>query len=136
MLSGGLTIPRLVVQEMRVINSAILNDMVEYRGTGLDATFGALAHPTRRALIERLRGGERRVTELASDFDVSLAAVSRHIGVLDHAGLVRRTVRGREHHLALDARPLAEADDWIDGYRRFWEERLDALDRLLGDSGS
>jgi DNA-binding transcriptional ArsR family regulator len=109
--------------------------MVEYREPGLDATFGALAHPIRREVIERLRGGGRRVTDLASGFDVSLAAVSKHLRVLDDAGLVHRTVRGREHHLALDARPLAEASSWIDTYQAYWEERLDALDRLLRGSG-
>jgi DNA-binding transcriptional ArsR family regulator len=109
--------------------------MVEYLGPGLDATFGALAHPIRRAVIERLRGGESRVTDLASGFEVSLAAVSKHLRVLDDAGLVHRTVSGREHHLALDARPLAEANAWIDTYQAYWEERLDALDRLLGGSG-
>jgi DNA-binding transcriptional ArsR family regulator len=109
--------------------------MVEYREPRLDDTFGALAHPIRRAVIARLRGGERRVTELASGFDVSLAAVSKHLRVLDDAGLVHRTVRGREHHLALDARPLAEAGSWIDTYQAYWEERLDALDRLLRDPG-
>ena len=109
--------------------------MVEYLEPRLDATFGALAHPIRRGVIERLCDGERRVTDLASGFDVSLAAVSKHLRVLDDAYLVRRTVRGREHLLALDARPLAEASVWIDTYQAYWEERLDALDRLLGGSG-
>jgi DNA-binding transcriptional ArsR family regulator len=76
--------------------------MVEYQEPRLDATFGALAHPIRREIIQRLRDGERRVTDLASGFDVSLAAVSKHLRVLGDAELVHRTVRGREHHLALD----------------------------------
>jgi DNA-binding transcriptional ArsR family regulator len=98
----------------------------------LDDTFAALAHPIRRAVIERLRGSDQRVTDLAPAFDVSLAAVSKHIRVLDDAGLINRTVKGREHHLSLDPRPLAAASAWIDTYQAYWEERLDALDRLLG----
>ena len=105
--------------------------MVEYQQHGLGLTFGALAHPIRRTVVERLRGRNQRVTDLAPAFDVSLAAVSKHIRVLDDAGLVVRTVRGREHHLSLDPRPLAEASAWIDTYQAYWEDRLDALDQLL-----
>jgi DNA-binding transcriptional ArsR family regulator len=109
----------------------MLNIMVEHSGDGLDATYGALAHPIRRQMVERLRDRDARVTELAAGFDVSLAAASRHIRVLESAGLLRRTVRGRDHHLSLDPTPLADAAQWIDTYRDFWERRLDALDRLL-----
>lgn len=97
----------------------------------LDATYSALAHGTRRRLVQRLSASPSRVTELASDFPISLAAVSRHIGVLEDAGLVRRRVIGRDHFLSLEPLPLAGASDWLDGYRRFWEQRLDLLDAQL-----
>lgn len=109
----------------------MLNHMVEHTRAGLDATYGALAHPIRRGMIERLRTDGARVTDLAAGFDVSLAAASKHIRVLEAAGLLSRTVRGRDHHLDLDTQPLAEAGAWIDTYREFWERRLDALDRLF-----
>jgi DNA-binding transcriptional ArsR family regulator len=104
--------------------------MVEY-GAVLDATFGALSHPVRRDMLSLLREGPMRVTELARPFTVSLAASSKHIGVLETAGLVRRTIAGRDHVLALEAQPLGAAERWIDVYRQFWEERLDALDAHL-----
>lgn len=97
----------------------------------LDSAYGALAHEVRRSMLVRLRGGDLRVTDLAEPFDMSLAAASKHVRVLEDAGLVRRTVLGREHHLALDAAPLRPAADWLEGYRAFWEGRLDALDRHL-----
>ena len=104
--------------------------MVERVQTGLDATYAALADPTRRAILDRLRtGGAARVTEVAREFPVSLNAVSKHIRVLEGAGLVRREIRGREHVLSLDAEPLAEAGSWIAGYRAFWRVRADALAR-------
>ena len=106
--------------------------MVE-RSSVLDHTYMALAHPTRRSIMELLRTGPTRVTDLAGSFEVSLAAVSKHIGLLERSGLVVRTVIGRDHFLAPDVTPLAEAENWIQGYRQFWDERLDALDRhLLG----
>lgn len=100
--------------------------MVE-RTQALDATYAALADPTRRAILDRLRTGEARVTDLARQFPLSLNAVSKHIRVLEGAGLVHREVRGREHLLSLDAQPLAEAGSWIADYRTFWQVRADAL---------
>ena len=97
----------------------------------LDVTFAALADPTRRAILARLAGGEARVTDLAAVFPISLNSTSKHIRALERAGLVQRTVRGREHVLSLDAAPLAEAAAWIDHYRRFWEDRLEALDEFV-----
>ena len=82
-------------------------------------------------MLELLRDDELRVTELAEPFDISLAGASKHIRVLEDAGLIRRTVVGREHFLSLDALPLKPAAEWIDGYRAFWEGRLDALDAHL-----
>ena len=104
--------------------------MVE-RFKRLDAAYGALAHDVRRAMLEELRSGERRVTDLAEPFDISLAAASKHIRVLESAGLVRRNVIGRAHLLELDTSPLVPAAEWLDPYRAFWESRLDALDRHL-----
>jgi DNA-binding transcriptional ArsR family regulator len=106
--------------------------MVEYvRTEALDETYGALAHQVRRALLIRLRDGSARVTELAEPFDLSLEAVSKHLRVLERAGLVRRTICGREHWLELEPEPLRDAAGWIETYRTFWETRLDALDSML-----
>jgi DNA-binding transcriptional ArsR family regulator len=102
--------------------------MGEYQARRLDATLGALADPTRRAILARLARAEARVTDLAAAFPISLNSTSKHIRTLERAGLVRRTVRGREHLLTLDAAPLAEAAAWIEHYRQFWDERLAALD--------
>ena len=108
--------------------------MVHYsgaRGAALDGVFHALSDPTRRSLLRRLARGGATVTELAAPFPTSLNAVSKHLRVLERAGLLRREVKGREHHCALDARPLEGAADWIAFYRSFWATRLDALEALL-----
>jgi DNA-binding transcriptional ArsR family regulator len=97
----------------------------------LDAVYGALAHQVRRQLVAEMAPAPARVTDLAAGFPVSLAAVSKHIRVLEAAGLVRREVRGREHFLRLEAAPLAGAAAWLSDYRRFWEERLDLLESRL-----
>jgi len=101
--------------------------MVERSSTTLDLTYAALADPTRRAILERLRRAEARVTEVAEPLPMSLAAVSKHIAVLERAGLVRREIRGREHFLSADPRRLGEAERWIAEYTSFWEQRADAL---------
>jgi DNA-binding transcriptional ArsR family regulator len=98
--------------------------MVEYRSEALDRVYAALADPTRRAILTRLTQQDARVTELAAPFDMSLNAVSKHLRVLEEAGLVRREIRGRDHHLSLDAMPLQEAAAWLETYRQFWSERL------------
>jgi DNA-binding transcriptional ArsR family regulator len=97
----------------------------------LDDTLIALADPTRRAILERLSRGEARVTEIAAPFAISLNSVSKHIRLLERAHLVRRTVRGRSHTLAFDARPLDEIAQWIATQRAVWGDRLRALDALL-----
>ncbi len=97
----------------------------------LDLTFLALADPTRRAILERLAQGEARVTDVAQPFAMSLNAVSKHIRILERAGLVCRRRIGREHMLSLDLAPLARPADWIATQRAFWTTRLAALDRLL-----
>ena len=97
----------------------------------LDRVLMALADPTRRAILARLSRGRARVTELAEPFPISLNSVSKHIRVLERARLVRRSVRGREHVLELDPKPLDEAAAWLDGQRALWTRRLSALDALL-----
>jgi DNA-binding transcriptional ArsR family regulator len=105
--------------------------MGEYRNAAMDNLLGAVADSTRRAILARLAAGDARVTEVASEFPISLNSVSKHVRMLERAGLVRRTVRGRDHVLSLDAAPLADAAAWIAHYRRFWEKRLEALDQLV-----
>jgi DNA-binding transcriptional ArsR family regulator len=103
------------------------------RSARLDAIFAALSDPTRRAIIERLSRSEARVTELAEPFPMSLNAVSKHIRVLEASGVVARRRQGRDHILSINAHSLDEADGWIEGMRRYWEARLDAMERLLGE---
>ncbi|MFT3736436.1 MAG: metalloregulator ArsR/SmtB family transcription factor [Rhodocyclaceae bacterium] len=105
--------------------------MDEYKASQLDAVFGAVADPTRRAILARLAQADARVTELASGFPISLNSVSKHIRMLERAGLVRRTVSGRDHVLSLNAEPLGAAADWMDFYRQFWEQRLGALESFV-----
>jgi len=109
----------------------MLNQMVEHSGAQLDLTYGALAHPVRRQLLELLKPATARVTELASEFDISLAATSKHIQVLESAGLITRQISGRDHVLAARPQSLTVAREWIDRYRSYWEQRLDALDAQL-----
>lgn len=97
----------------------------------LSATFAALADPTRRAILARLASGKASVTELARPFDMSLPAVSKHLKVLERAGLVARSRAAQWRPCRLEADPLHDAADWIETYRRFWEQRLDRLDEYL-----
>jgi DNA-binding transcriptional ArsR family regulator len=97
----------------------------------LDQVFQALSDPTRRAMLGDLAAGPRTVGELAAPFEISLAGASKHIQVLERAGLVRREVQGRVHTCHLDARPLHAGVEWLRHYERFWNRRLDALDALL-----
>jgi DNA-binding transcriptional ArsR family regulator len=106
---------------------------LSYTADTLDRVFSAVADPTRRAILARLAGSDARVTDVASGFPISLNSTSKHIRVLEGAGLVRRRVRGREHILSLDAAPLAEAEAWIEHYRRFWSDQLAALDAFVTD---
>jgi DNA-binding transcriptional ArsR family regulator len=113
----------------------ILNHMVNYLpgavSAPLDATFGALADPTRRAILAQLALGEATVGELAAPFDVSLPAVSKHLRVLEAAGLLRREIDGRIHRCRLAPGPMKDAAAWIETYRAFWETQLDALANYL-----
>src|SRR6059036_3134367 len=97
----------------------------------LDRTFGALADPTRRAILARLRSGDATVTELAEPFAMSLPAVSKHLKVLEHAGLITRGREAQWRPCRLAVAPLKEAAEWIEPYRAFWEESFDRLDELL-----
>jgi DNA-binding transcriptional ArsR family regulator len=105
--------------------------MVAARDSSLNHTLTALAHPARRAILQRLSRGEARVTELADPFAISLNAVSKHIRVLERARLVRRRRAGREHLLSLSPRALDEAAAWIERHRAMWTSRLDVLEGLL-----
>ena len=105
--------------------------MVKYQSDSLNEIFGALADPTRRAILARLALGEISVGELAEPFEMSLPAVSKHLNVLEAAGLVQREKQGRLRRCQLDGRPLEAAAGWIEEYRRFWEAQLDSLARYL-----
>ena len=102
--------------------------MVEER---LDITFGALADPTRRGMLASLALGEKSIGELAEPFAMSFAGASKHVKVLEDAGLVARRRRGRTHLISIDARPLEEADRWMRQWERFWNTRLDRLQALV-----
>jgi len=97
----------------------------------LDATFAALADPTRRAILARLASGEASVTELAGPFAMSQPAISKHLKVLERAGLISRGRDAQRRPRRLEAKPLAEASEWLEGYRQFWESQFQLLDALL-----
>jgi len=97
----------------------------------LDATFAALADPTRRAILARLAAGEASVTELAEPFAMSQPAISKHLKVLERAGLISSGLDAQRRPRRLEAKPLAEATEWLEGYRRFWEGSFQRLDALL-----
>ena len=110
----------------------ILNQMVKY-SPRLSRTFAALADPTRRRILEDLAQGDHCVTDLARPHRMSLPAVSKHLRVLERAGLVRRQRCGRVHSLKLEAKPMKAAQQWIEDYRRFWEESFDRLEEYLNE---
>jgi len=105
--------------------------MVKYSSKTLDRTFAALADPTRRRILAHLARGDRRVTDLARPHDMSLPAVSKHLRVLENAGLLRRRRYGRVHEMQLNAKPLKKAAQWVEDYREFWEGSLDRLAAYL-----
>lgn len=110
----------------------IFNRMVEQRkSAALDAVFHALADGTRRSMLERLAQNPRTIGELAAPFDMSLAAASKHIQVLERAGLVRREITGRSHVCSLDTAPMHAGAEWLRHYEHFWTQRLDALEAAL-----
>lgn len=102
----------------------------------LDDLFGALADPTRRAMLASLAKRPASIGDLAAPFDMSFAAASKHVKVLERAGLVRREIRGRTHVCRLDAQPLHAGWEWIRFYERYWNERIDLLERLLAEEAA
>ena len=105
--------------------------MVNYSSRQLDRAFSALAHPIRRGILARLAKGEASITQLARPHDVSAPAISRHMRLLEEAGLVSRAKEGREHRCRLEEAKLRQAQAWIEGYRQAWNERLDNLEKYL-----
>ena len=105
--------------------------MQQLNSQQLDATFAALADPTRRAILARLATGEASVNELVEPFDMSQPAISKHLRVLERAGLISRTRDAQRRPCRLEAKPLAVADEWLERYREFWEASFDRLDSLL-----
>jgi DNA-binding transcriptional ArsR family regulator len=105
--------------------------MVKYQQASLDRTFAALADPTRRALLARLALGETSVSELAKPFDISGPAISKHLKVLERAGLIARGREAQRRPCRLKAAPLREVSEWVAAYRQFWEQRLDRLEAYL-----
>src|SRR5216110_1082129 len=101
--------------------------MVKYSAKTLDRTFAALADPTRRRILAELATGDRCVTRLAKPYAMSLPAISKHLRVLEKAGLLRRRRYGRVHEMQLEAKPLKQAAQWVEEYRKFWEGSLDRL---------
>jgi DNA-binding transcriptional ArsR family regulator len=111
--------------------ATIFNLMVDNHSPELDAVFRALSDPTRRAMLAHLSREPHKVGELAAPFAITLAAASKHIKVLERAGLVQRSVEGRTHTCRLDARPMHNGFEWMRHYERFWNQRLDVLEALL-----
>ncbi len=108
--------------------------MVNYNQHQLDLAFGALAHPIRRGILARLSSGEATIAELAKPFKVSAPAISKHMRILEEAGLLSRNKHGREHHCRLEQKRMKYAEDWIEQHRKLWNERLDALQRYLKEN--
>ena len=108
--------------------------MVELQNIELDTVFHALGDATRRRMLHDLADGERTVGQLAKPFSISLAAASKHIQVLERARLIRREIQGRTHMCRLEPGPLASAHQWLGFYERFWNGRLDGLERLLREA--
>lgn len=108
--------------------------MVKHSHYRLDLAFGALAHPIRRGILARLASGEATVTELARPHKVSAPAISKHLRILEQAGLMSRRKRGRERVCRLEAERMKEAQNWIEGQRALWNSRLDALEKYLKEN--
>ena len=110
----------------------LFNHMVEYSGDRLSSTFHALAHPLRRQIVALLiQQVKATVLEIAAHFDISLNGVSKHLKVLEKAGVIRREIQGRMHYCSLRTESLDEAEAWLTHYRQFWQTRLDLLEQVL-----
>ena len=112
----------------------IFNVMVNYNQHQLDLAFGALAHPIRRGILARLSTGEASISELAEPFKVSAPAITRHMKILEKAGLLSRKKLGREHRCRLEQKRMKQAQEWIAAHRKFWNEKLDALELYLKEN--
>jgi DNA-binding transcriptional ArsR family regulator len=121
---------------MGALGDTVVSQMVNRLPGSLDATFSALADPTRRAILLRLAEGEASVSQLAEPFDISPPAISRHLRVLEHAGLLAREKQGRVHRIELVAEPMLDALEWIARAGRFWEAQFDSLERFLEQATS
>lgn len=109
----------------------LINQKVSMAADPLSMTFAALADPTRRAILARLTGGEASVSELAQPFDISLPAVTKHLKVLQRAGLISQGREAQWRPCRLEAKPMREASQWMESYRKHWEQRFDRLDEYL-----
>lgn len=114
-------------------HAVILNHMVTDRSPRLNRVFHALAHPARRAILRRLSTSEQNLSELSAPLKMSFPAASKHVRVLEQAKLVRRRVVGRTHLCRIEPQPLAQASDWLQGYRELWESNFERLDALLDE---
>jgi DNA-binding transcriptional ArsR family regulator len=121
------------VLQLLYLTNQLFNEMIKYAmpTDHLTATFAALADPTRRAILARLARGETSVSELAEPFDISLPAVSRHLKVLEHAGLIARSREAQWRPCRIEPQALKGVDDWLEAYRELWNERLDRLGDYL-----
>lgn len=108
--------------------------MVNYSERRLDLAFGALSHPIRRGILARLSTGEASVAELAKPFKVSAPAITKHMKILEEAGLLSRKKEGRAHRCRLERERMKEAEAWIEAHRKFWNEKLDALEKYLKEN--
>jgi DNA-binding transcriptional ArsR family regulator len=126
-ISSGIMEPK----DLQFFIGLILNHMVLDGSPALDGIFHALSDPTRRAMLRSLTAHEQNIGELAAPFDMSFAAASKHIRVLEAAGLVRRRVEGRSHICRIEPAPLKAADEWLRFYENYWLDRLDTLEAIL-----
>ena len=108
--------------------------MVNYKEHQLNLIFSALSDPTRRAMIARLRETEMSVAELSKPFDMTKSAITKHVKILENAGLLKRRISGRVHHCRLEAQALQEANEWLQFYESFWNDKLDALEVFLKET--
>lgn len=105
--------------------------MVNYKEQELSQIFSALSDPTRRAMLRRLGSEEMSVADLSQPFDITKSAITKHVKVLENAGLLNRTIDGRVHYCRLEAKPLQQATEWMKFYQTFWNKKFDALDAFL-----
>ncbi len=107
--------------------------MVYYREQQIDDAFFALSHPIRRAVLDKLSSGECSVADVSEPFELSPAQMTKHLAILERGGLLKRNKQGRTHYLQLQPDALEEIMAWVQRYQKFWDDRLDALDKYLGD---